>query len=258
MREETTEEIKDEIKKEKCGLCCSKIENFSVTKGKTEILKDINIHFHCGDLTAIIGPNGAGKTTLLKAVLGEMEHTGTLTFLNLAGQTHENPIIGYVPQHLNFDPSTPMSVADLFASCISKRPVWLGYSKETLKAVESSLQKVNMEYAIGRKIGALSGGELQRVLLALALVPMPNILLLDEPISGIDQAGIEMFYKTISQLREDYDMAIVLVSHDLQLLPKYADRVILLNKTIACEGTPEYVFSHEKTKELMGTFWIGG
>lgn len=246
------------IMNRKCGLCCSKIENFGVTKGKTQILRDINIHFHCGDLTAIIGPNGAGKTTLLKAILGEMEHTGELTFLNLAGQSHEKPIIGYVPQHLNFDPSTPMSVADLFAACISKRPTWLGHSKKTLGEIGASLEKVNMGYAINRRIGTLSGGELQRVLLALAIMPLPNILLLDEPISGIDQAGIEMFYKTISKLREDYDMAIVLVSHDLQLLAKYADRVILLKTTIQCEGTPEYVFSHHKTKELMGTFWIGG
>lgn len=241
-----------------CGTCCSKIENFAVTKGKTEILKDINIHFHCGDLTAIIGPNGAGKTTLLKAILGEIEHTGSLKFLNLAGQASEAPVIGYVPQQLNFDPATPMSVADLFASCISKRPSWLGHSKKTLIEVEEALEKVNMGYAINRKIGALSGGELQRVLLALAIIPLPNILLLDEPISGIDQAGVEMFYKTISQLRKDYDMAIVLVSHDLQLLSNYADRVILLKTTIQCEGTPEYVFSHDKTKELMGTFWIGG
>lgn len=246
------------MSKEVCGLCCSKIENFGVIKGKLEILKDINIHFHCGDLTAIIGPNGAGKTTLLRAVLGEIEHTGTLTFLNLDGQTNEKPIIGYVPQHLNFDLSTPMSVADLFASCTSKRPVWLGHSKKGMAKIKKSLDKVNMGYAIDRKIGALSGGELQRVLLALALNPLPNILLLDEPVSGIDQAGTEMFYKTISKLREDYDMAIVLVSHDLSLLSKYADRVILIKQKIECEGTPEYVFSHDKTKELMGTFWIGG
>ena len=225
---------------------------------KVEIIKNINIHFHCGDLTAIIGPNGAGKTTLLKAVLGEIEHSGSLKFLNPDGQTNTKPIIGYVPQHLNFDLSTPMSVADLFAASISPRPVWLGHNKKTLKEIEASLEKVKMAYAINRKIGALSGGELQRVLLALALRPVPNILLLDEPVSGIDQAGTEMFYQTISQLRKDYDMAIVLVSHDLSLLSKYADRVILIKKEIQCQGTPEYVFSHETTKELMGTFWIGG
>lgn len=237
-----------------CGQCCSKIESFSVTKGKLEILKDINLHFHCGDLTAIIGPNGAGKTTLLKAILGEIEHTGTLKFLNLEGHNNETPIIGYVPQHLNFELSTPMSVMDLFAACISKRPVWLGHSKGMIKKMTKTLEKVNMSYAVNRKIGALSGGELQRVLLALALDPVPNILLLDEPVSGIDQAGTEMFYQLISQLRKDYDMAIVLVSHDLQLLSKYADQVILLKQTIQCEGSPEYVFSHEKTKEIMGTF----
>lgn len=242
----------------KCGQCCSKIQDFNVTRGKVEIIKDINIHFHCGDLTAIIGPNGAGKTTLLKAILGEIEHSGTLQFLNPDGQKNNSPVIGYVPQHLNFDLSTPMSVTDLFAASISKRPVWLGYNKKIVKKIEKSLETVNMAYAINRRIGDLSGGELQRIMLALALNPIPNILLLDEPISGIDQSGIEMFYKTISQLRQDYDMAIVLVSHDLQLLAQYADKVILLKQYIRCEGTPEHVFSHEETKELMGTFWVGG
>lgn len=242
------------MKERICGQCCSKIEDFSVTKGKVEILKNINLHFHCGDLTAVIGPNGAGKTTLFRAMLGEIEHTGTLKFLNQEGHNNEKPIIGYVPQHLNFELSTPMSVMDLFAACTSKKPVWLGHRKNTLKKMSQTLEKVNMAYAVERKIGALSGGELQRVLLALALDPVPNILLLDEPVSGIDQAGTEMFYQLISQLRKDYDMAIVLVSHDLQLLSKYADQVILLKQTIQCQGSPEYVFSHEKTKEIMGTF----
>lgn len=239
--------------REECGLCCSKVENLSVRRGKLDIIKDINIHFHCGDLTAIIGPNGAGKTTLLRAMLGEIEHTGTLRFVDPSGHKNIKPVIGYVPQHLNFDRSTPMSVADLFAASISKRPVWLGYNRKTIKEISQSLDRVNMGYAINRKIGDLSGGELQRVMLALALNPMPNILLLDEPISGIDQAGSQMFYSTISKLREDYDMAIVLVSHDLQLLPKYADKVVLLKTTIQCQGSAEYVFSHKKTKELMGT-----
>lgn len=245
------------MRKNDCGLCCTKIENLNVRKGKVDILKNINIHFHCGDLTAIIGPNGAGKTTLLRAMLDEIEHTGDLKFLNQEGHQNKKPIIGYVPQHLNFDLSTPMSVMDLFVACNSKRPVWLGYNKKTMEYATKSLAKVKMEYAIHRKIGALSGGELQRVLLALALEPVPNILLLDEPVSGIDQSGVEMFYQTVSQLREEYDMAIVLVSHDLQLLSKYANRIILLQKEIQCEGAPEYVLSHSKTKELLGTFWVG-
>lgn len=246
------------MKTNECGLCCTKVENFGVTKGKTDILKNINIHFHCGDLTAIIGPNGAGKTTLFRAMLGEVEHTGKLEFLNQGGEKGKRPIIGYVPQHLNFDLSTPMSVLDLFAACRSKKPVWLGYTNKIVDEVKDSLKRVNMEYAIHRKIGALSGGELQRVLLALAIDPIPHILLLDEPVSGIDQNGVKMFYQIVSKLRENYDMAILLVSHDLQLLPKYANRVILLNKEIQCEGTPEYVFSHPKMQEQMGSFWLGG
>ncbi|MCX8128769.1 MAG: metal ABC transporter ATP-binding protein [Clostridia bacterium] len=237
-----------------CGLCCTKIEDFSVIRGGTRILDDINIHIHCGELTALIGPNGAGKSTLLKAVLGEIKHKGELKFLDEKGVHTGHPVIGYVPQQLSFDRSSPVSVLDLFAACKSKIPVWLSRSKKLRSSVSDALERVQAEYAIDRKLGALSGGELQRVLLALALDPVPDILLLDEPVSGIDYCGMEMFYNTVSELRKSYDMTIILVSHDLPLVSKFADHVIFLNRTIICSGSPKEVFSHPRAVETFGYF----
>ncbi len=237
------------------GLCCTKIENFGVVIGKNRILENVNIHIHCGELTAVIGPNGAGKSTLLKAILGETRHTGELHFLDAKGTHSGSPLVGYVPQHLNFDLSTPTSVLDIFAACRTGNPIWLRISKKMRERVYESLARVKAEHLINRRLGALSGGELQRVLLALALDPVPDLLLLDEPVSGIDQKGLELFYNTVSELRGKYDLSIILVSHDLDLVSAYADRVILLNGTVVCSGTPEEVFGDERTIKLFGMSW---
>jgi len=238
------------------GLCCTKIEGFQVSFGNTTILKDVSMHIHCGELTAIIGPNGAGKSTLLQAMLGQIKHSGELKFLDAKGNHTGNPVIGYVPQHLSFDNGTPTSVLDLFMVCKTKMPAFLFTTKKIKRKVKESLALVKAEHLINRKIGELSGGELQRVLLALALDPIPDLLLLDEPVSGIDQNGLELFYNIVSDIRKQYDLSIILVSHDLDLVEKYADRVILLNETIVCNGTPSQVFSDERTKKIFGANWF--
>lgn len=238
-----------------CGLCCTKIESFSVTIGRTKILSDVNIHIHCGELTAIIGPNGAGKSTLLKAMLGEIKHSGALKYLDATGTMDGKPLIGYVPQYLNFDPGTPTSVLDLFMSCTSAFPTWLSTPKRTVKYVEERLESVKAGHLLKRRLGALSGGELQRVLLALALDPVPDLLLLDEPVSGIDHNGLELFYETVSELRNNYDLSIILVSHDLDLVGKYADRVILMDKTVLANGKPEEVFQSNSFYEVFSLNW---
>lgn len=235
-----------------CGLCCTKIENFGVTKGSMHILENVNMHIHCGELTAVIGPNGAGKSTLLKALLGEVQHTGELKYLDSKGTRSGHPIIGYVPQQLSFDTGTPTSVLDLFTACLSKRPAWLFRPTGVKRRALEGLARVKAEHLIDRRLGALSGGELQRVLLALALEPVPNLLLLDEPVSGMDQGGLELFYKTVSDVRKNYDLSIILVSHDLEFVAKYADRVILLNRTVIESGTPQKVFNSEKAREAFG------
>ena len=234
------------------NFCCTKIENFSVKLGGNQILKDVNMHIHCGELTSLIGPNGAGKSTLLKAILGEIKHEGTLKFIGSNNSSYNQPIIGYVPQYLTFDPTSPISVLDLFAACKGMRPSWLKPSKKLREDVLKSLERVKASHIIDRRLGALSGGEMQRVLLALALDPIPNILLLDEPISGVDQNGSELFYEILMDIKKNYDLSIILISHDLDLVAKYSDRVALVNGTIACSGTPKEVFNNPQTQQIFG------
>ncbi len=233
-------------------LCCTKIEDFSVKIGRLTIFDHVNIHIHCGQLTALIGPNGAGKSTLLKAILGEVPHGGSLHYVDAKGKHTGHPVIGYVPQYLRFDVSSPTSVMDIFMACLTRRPVWLCSAKSLRPRVLRSLERVRAAHLIDRRLGALSGGELQRVLLALALDPMPDLLLLDEPVSGVDQNGLELFYEIVADLREKEDMAIILISHDLNMVAKHADQVVLMNKGVVMSGTPEEVFADQRTKKIFG------
>ena len=178
-----------------CGLHCTKINNISVKIGGQEILKNVNIHVHCGELTVIIGRNGAGKTTLLKAILGEVEHTGNIVFTDMKDNKTKKIKIGYVPQKINVEKHMPTTVYDIFASCISDIPVFLKKDKKVYKEVQEQLKLFGAEKLIDKSIGDLSGGELQRVLLAIATKPIPNLLILDEPVSGIDENGTKDFYE---------------------------------------------------------------
>lgn len=132
-------------------LCCTKIEKFGVKIGRLTIFEDVNIHIHCGQLTALIGPNGAGKSTLLKAILGEIPHTGTLHYVDAKGKHTGHPLIGYVPQYLRFDVSAPTSVMDIFMACLTNRPVWLCSAKSLRPRVLKSLARVKAEHLIDRR-----------------------------------------------------------------------------------------------------------
>lgn len=232
-----------------CGFCCTKINNISVKRGSKQILKDVNIHIHCGKLTVIIGKNGAGKSTLLKAILGEIQHEGEIVFKNK--DKEERKIrIGYVPQKLSLE-NSPITVYDMIASFSSNKPTFLYKSKKLYEKIKSHLKDFGADDLIDRKVNRLSGGELQRVMLGMAMMSKPDLLILDEPISGIDKNGKEQFYKKIYDLKVNNDMAVILVSHDFEYVKRYADNVILLNQVIQKEGTPEDVF---KSKEFIETF----
>lgn len=226
-----------------CGhSCCLRIQNLSVRIGKDSILRNVNMHLHCGQIVALIGPNGAGKSTLLKAVLGEREYEGIISF-SVPGQRNRKPIIGYVPQSPTFDPGDPVTVADLFACCMSRRPAFLGLSKGTRKHVLTCLERVHGEDLIDKCVGTLSGGELQRVLLALALDPIPNILILDEPLSGVDVEGMDILMDMLDELRQDYDLSILMTTHDFGMLPRYADQVVLIDHAVIEQGSAEEVLN---------------
>ena len=231
-----------------CGhSCCLRVENMSVKIGADQILTDMNLHVHCGELVAIIGPNGAGKSTFLKAILGQQEHDGVIAFSE-PGKRSKKPRIGYVPQSPAFDPSDPVSVSDLFACCMSKRPAFLGLGKSMEELVLECLERVHGEDLIHKRVGTLSGGELQRVLLALALEPMPNILILDEPLSGVDIEGMVSLMDMLDEIRTNFDLSILMITHDFSMLDRYADQVVLIDHTIKIKGTPETVLNSEEFK----------
>lgn len=235
-----------------CGLCSIEMKDITVISGEDTLLDNVNLTFHCGELTALIGKNGAGKTTLLRTLLGERKYKGKISFTDHQGKVLPVPKIGYVPQHLDFDKSMPVSVSDLIVAAKGGRPVWLGRNKKMKQQIQTMLDRMDCGYLIERRLGALSGGELQRVLLAMATDPVPDLLVLDEPVSGVDMAGLDLFYKRVSELREQQHMAVLLVSHDLELIRRYADKAVLLDKTVVEQGEPDVVFATQAFRDAFG------
>ena len=236
-----------------CGLCHISLEDVGVTIDKQALLSHINIHIHCGQLTALIGQNGAGKTTLLRAILGEVPYSGKISHKDFNDKSLSKVTIGYVPQSLDFDREAPITVEDFLACIFTNRTVWTGISKKKKKKILAALQKVKGQDLLKSPLGKLSGGELQRVLLAMAITPQPDLLVLDEPVSGIDHNGLAMFLDTVTDLKKEHHMAILLVSHDLSLVKEYADYLVLLNKQVLAQGPPEEVFA---SKEFVSTFGV--
>ena len=230
--------------------CCLKIQNLSVRYGAEEALSGVNLHMHCGQIVALIGPNGAGKSTLIHAILGQQAYTGSITFHGPDGR-EQKLRIGYVPQSPNFAKGDPISVLDLFCCCIGKRPAFLRPRAAMREKVLQCLSNVDAEGLIDRRVGALSGGELQRVLLALALEPMPNMLILDEPLSGVDVEGMALLMDMLDGIRKKFDLSILMTTHDFSMLEKYADRVVLLRERVLCEGRPEQVLSSDAFAEVF-------
>ncbi|WP_242939822.1 metal ABC transporter ATP-binding protein [Roseburia sp. 499] len=235
-----------------CGLHCIKVNHLGVTLGGQEILKDINLHIHCGSLNAIIGRNGAGKSTLIRAILGDIPHSGNIEFKDSENGKIQKLKIGYVPQALNIEKQTPVSVYDMIAAYQSNVPVFAVKSRKQKERILEHLRVFEAEYLIDKQVCNLSGGELQRVMLSMAIMDEPNLLLLDEPVSGIDQNGMELFYKTIYHLKENYDLAVILISHDLEYVKRYADKVVLLDETILKQGSVKEVFSSAEFAEVFG------
>ncbi len=233
-----------------CRLCRIEVDHLTVKKEGQTLLSDVNLHIHCGELTALIGTNGAGKTTLLRALLGQIGYSGQVRHLSGVGTLMSGVRTGYVPQQLEFDRSSPVTVCDFFCAALGHYPVFLGV-KRRREQVRSALMRTKTENLMDRALGALSGGELQRVLLALALLPQPDLLILDEPVSGVDSNGLETFYETVETLKEQNHMAILLVSHDLDVIRRRADRVVLMQGTVMAQGTPEEVFASPAFEQVF-------
>jgi zinc transport system ATP-binding protein len=234
-----------------CEHCCTKIEHLKVTLGGQRVLDNVDLHVNCSEILGIVGPNGAGKTTLLRTILGEVPYQGKIAF-RVEGMSSQRPKIGYVPQKLQFDLSSPISVADLVASAVSSRPVWAGISPSLSERVKGVLSLFSAEHLLKRRLGELSGGELQRVLLAMAMTPEPDLLLLDEPGSGVDAKGLVLFYRIVDDLRKKHDIAVILVTHDLAGVSRYVDRLILIDRTVVAQGLPKDVLADDRLLKTFG------
>ena len=233
--------------------CSVQIRGLGVKKKDTVILHDVDLSVGHGEILALIGRNGAGKTTLLKALLGRIPYTGEIRFTSHKGENVAKPKIGYVPQNLVFDHSSPLTVADMLCANLSRRPVWLGQRKAARAHAEEMLRRAGAAHnRLDKRLGTLSGGELQRVLLAFALDPIPDLLLLDEPVSAVDRRGIEVFYELVSTLRERYHMPVILVSHDLSHVRQYATTAALLDRTIRISGPVADVMDSREVRETFG------
>lgn len=228
------------------------LDNIGVEFAGVPVLRGVTGTLRAGQVTALIGLNGSGKTTLLRAILGEIPYAGRVSFQTGSGR----PIIGYVPQRLAIDARMPLTVRDLFALALQRRPVFLGIAKATAEKTMALMSRVfrhHPQAMLDRPVDKLSGGELQRVLLALALEPPPKLLLLDEPAAGIDFQDQERFYDLIAGLNRDTGVTVVLVSHDLSVVTRHAHHVLCLKDgRIACEGPPGELLSSDALAATFG------
>jgi zinc transport system ATP-binding protein len=226
--------------------------NLTVKLDGVEIVGNLNEEIPAGRTTALIGPNGSGKTTTLLAILGLVHYKGEIKFTRDGKKLRYRPVIGYVPQRLAFDRGLPLTVLDFLALQVQKQPLWWGISPKIRKRADDYLQPVEASHLTYRPLGKLSGGELQRVLLAKALIEEPEVVLLDEPAAAIDPAGGELFCDLLENLQRKYRFTLLMVSHDLSIVTHHADYVICLNRDIHCAGETLAVLNQETLLRIYG------
>ena len=216
------------------------VENLTVAFGKNIVIEGLSFQVHQGDVLAIVGPNGAGKSVLLRTLLGLIPHKGSLIW-------NKNIRIGYVPQKLFVENSFPLNVRE-----------FLAFKSKSESLITDALNSVGIdkkhdqENILNQKLGLLSGGQFQRILIAWSILDNPNILLFDEPTSGIDIGGEETIYNLLHELQDKKQLTIILISHDLNVVYKYANNVLCINKQQLCFGEPNLVLDPQSLSQLYG------
>jgi zinc transport system ATP-binding protein len=215
------------------------VRNLSVTFGQDRVLRDLSFTVEAGKTLAIIGPNGAGKTVLFRALIGTVPYQGEVVW---APDTR----IGYVPQKLDIERDLPITGFDFLRA---KAHVTHGPPDEIARV----LSAVSLDHDVAaRPIGTLSGGQFQRLLVAFALMGRPTVLLFDEPTAGVDQPGEESIYALFRDLQREHGFTLLLISHELNLVYRYADTVLCLTRREACFGPPIDVLTTERLREMYG------
>jgi len=217
------------------------IRNLTVKYDGHVILNELNFYINSGEIVAIIGPNGSGKTTLLKAILGLIPHQGEVKIFGGPPQLALNDI-GYVPQRFDFDRSFPLMVGE-----------FLDFVKVTNESWrEEVLREVGVNAFMDKRLGELSGGQMQRLLMAKAMLKEPRLLMLDEATSGVDMAAEMTFFELIEHVNEEHGVTIVLISHEVQMVYKFATQILCLNKDLVCNGRPKEAITQEVLEKLYG------
>jgi zinc transport system ATP-binding protein len=212
------------------------ISDLTLVREGRAIVERVSLRVLARTLHVVVGPNGGGKSSLIEAILGQAAFTGTVR-CHFRGSGR----VGYVPQSFPVDPTLPVTVAELLALSRQRLPVCLGVRKTTRAAVDRLLDRVGLAGIGGRRLGALSGGELRRVLLAQAIDPPPELIVLDEPGSGLDAASTARLEEIVRALRADHGTTVLMVSHDLDQVRRLADAVTFIDRTVLRDGPPAEV-----------------
>jgi zinc transport system ATP-binding protein len=210
------------------------VAGLSVRRREHTILSDVSLEVARGDIHLIVGPNGAGKTTLLLAVLGQTAFTG-----RILGDWKRGGTIGYVPQSFTVDRTLPITVEDFLGLTRQRRPVCFGLGRATKAQVFELLERAGIPGTANQLLSVLSGGELRRLLLAHALDPLPELLILDEPAAGLDQAASRALEETLLAVCRQQGVTVLMVSHDLEQARRIADHVTVLNRIVIADGAAE-------------------
>ncbi|WP_159910700.1 metal ABC transporter ATP-binding protein [Pantoea sp. 18069] len=223
-------------------------DRVGLTLGQTTVLRKVSLRVAPGSVHALVGPNGAGKSSLIKTLLGQTPHQGRVA-LEWAGAAG---VMGYVPQALAFDAGLPMTVNDFMAAMTQRKPAFLGFARARVNEIGAALDRVGMADKRNRRMGALSGGERQRVLLAQGLVPAPSLLVLDEPMAALDEAGAQVFEQLLADWKQA-GVTVFWVEHDLEAVGRLADHVTGLNRGVLFDGPPREVLTPQTLLDLFST-----
>ncbi|MEL6788177.1 MAG: metal ABC transporter ATP-binding protein [Cyanobacteria bacterium J06607_15] len=231
------------------------VKDLSVMRGEYLAVDNVSFELLPGTHTAIIGPNGAGKSTLIKSILGLVEtRSGEIRLFNSTGKQLKRfkQKIGYIPQKFPFDRTFPLTVLELVALGLNGKQWWHS-SKGQRERIYQALEQVHLTKQAQQKIGTLSGGELKRVLLAYCLVVPRRLLVLDEALAGVDATGEMEFAALLDNLKQEHNWTILEVSHDLDLVSRYCDSVICMNRRLLYQGSPSTTLTPENLLQIYGS-----
>ena len=222
-------------------------EQVSLEQGSQTLLDNISCQFDAGQWHAVLGPNGGGKSTLLKTLLGLTPHQGKVT-IQWPGAIQGKGRIGYLPQQIPFDSSLPISVRDYLLMSLSSRPVW--FKRKLPKPALEALEHIHLINKLDRKIGDLSGGERQRLMLSTALLQKPSVLILDEPMTGLDKDGQQDALSLLTQFHQAGG-TIIMVEHDWALVQKYCQNIFWIDKQMKIKQTSEAFFHSKAVQNIQ-------